>query len=427
MNKRRNIPAILISLLTLISCTQEVQMVSLGIDDYYYIYRMQKLGLNPEYTGKEYRWSIETEAGKDSILSTDKKYIFLTEKEGTYNLTFEIIDSITPYKHRFKVTVLHEEVEYSPYISHVYEYRPAPGQFVNTMPSYENGDTEEDMRIKAEDCISGVNNIMISLGAFGGYVTFGFDHTVMNIKGEKDFLILGNAFYSDIPIYDQEKGGSSEPGIVMVAYDKNMNGKPDDDEWYELAGSEYYKPTTIKGYEITYHRSNPDKVAKPDESGYLTDIEYIPWHDNQGDKGYVYKNKFYDQNYYPSWIKEDEYTFQGTLLPQNAVDESGFGSYWVLYAYPWGYADNHPNKDKDLNSFDIGWAVDKNGNPVHLPGIDFVRVYTGINQYCGWLGETSTEISQAQDLHIPVKGNGIPDPMPTTRKSNITMQNISFK
>ena len=32
----------------------------------------------------------------------------------------------------------------------------------------------------------------------------------------------------------------------MVALDKNKNGKPDDDEWYEIAGSEYFKDTTIK-------------------------------------------------------------------------------------------------------------------------------------------------------------------------------------
>lgn len=55
---------------------------------------------------------------------------------------------------------------------------------------------------------------------------------------------------------------------------------------------------------------------------------------------------------------------------------------------------------EDLNSFDISWAVDSEGNYVHLPAIDFVRVMTGVNQYCGWIGETSTEISGARDLNI---------------------------
>ena len=65
-----------------------------------------------------------------------------------------------------------------------------------------------------------------------------FDHTVINVKGKKDFMILGNSFYSDLPEYQEKKGGSCEPGIVMVSFDTNQNGLPDD-EWYELAGSEY--------------------------------------------------------------------------------------------------------------------------------------------------------------------------------------------
>ena len=49
---------------------------------------------------------------------------------------------------------------------------------------------------------------MISLGGYGGYVIFGFDHTVINVKGKKDFMILGNSFYSDLPEYQEKKGGS---------------------------------------------------------------------------------------------------------------------------------------------------------------------------------------------------------------------------
>ena len=38
------------------------------------------------------------------------------------------------------------------------------------------------------------------------------------------------------------------------------------------------------------------------------------------------------------------------------------------------------------------------GNYVKLPGIDFVKVYTGTNQEAGWLGEISTEVGGAYDL-----------------------------
>ncbi|MDE6536252.1 MAG: cell surface protein [Muribaculaceae bacterium] len=388
-------------LLLLGGCTSEIPMVNLGIDDEYYIPRMSKLALESALTGAEYRWKVNGET-----VSTDRRYIFLAQHEGTYDLTFDIIDEQTPYHFDFTVTVLHEEVEYSPYISRVYEYHPAPGQFINEMPKYEAGDTYQDMLRKCEESISGTNDIMISLGAYGGYVTFGFDHTVINVAGEKDFRIWGNAFYE--LTNPDDKGGSAEPGIVMVSYDRNCNGLPDD-EWYELAGSEYYKPETLHGYTITYRRPDPTQKPEEDETGFLDNVRYIPWSDSEGNSGYLAKNIFHAQSYYPLWTADDEITFRGTRLAPNGIDLSGTGRYYVLYAYDWGYVDNHPNDFADLNSFDISWAVDRDGKPVSLPGIDFVRVYTGLSQYCGWLGETSTEISGARDLHVDLPGVPLPE------------------
>ena len=387
----------------LYGCSDEIPMVNLGIDDVYYIPRMQKLDLHPALTGEKYEWYVDGE-----LVSKSKDYIFLEYKEGTYNLELKILDPNTPYDFSFTINVLHEEVEYSPYISKVYEYCPAPGQFINEMPRYEEGDTYETILQKAEESISGTNDIMISLGGYGGYVTFGFDHTVINIPGEKDFRIWGNAFYE--LLNPDQRGGSAEPGIVMVSYDTNCNGLPDD-EWYELAGSEYYKAETRHNYTITYRRPDPDRIPEEDDSGFLDDINYIPLSDSDGASGHMAKNTFHNQSYYPLWIKADNISFTGTRLAPNGIDLSGTGRYYVLYAYDWGYVDNHPNEYDELNSFDISWAVDSEGNKVHLPGVDFVRVYTGLNQYCGWLGETSTELSRAQDLHIALPGIPLPDPL----------------
>ena len=285
-------------------------------------------------------------------------------------------------------------------ISRVFDYRPAPGQFVNKLPEYEPGDTQEDMNRKAGECIKGDEKILISLGGFGGYVIFGFERPVANVPGVADFKVLGNAFWADAnPNPDAPKrGGSCEPGIVYVMYDTNGNGLPDD-EWYELAGSEYHKAETTLDYQITYFKPDENKVREP-MPGYpfINDMTYIKWEDNQGVQYYMYRNTFHNQPYYPLWIDENELVFQGTRLANNYVDESGTGSYYVQYAYDWGYADNCPNND-ECSELNIEWAVDKNGNPVHLPAIHFVKVYTGVNQYCGWLGETSTEIMGAEDLH----------------------------
>ena len=39
-----------------------------------------------------------------------------------------------------------------------------------------------------------VDESIISLGAFGGYVTFGFPSTIVNVEGKRDIYIEGNAF-----------------------------------------------------------------------------------------------------------------------------------------------------------------------------------------------------------------------------------------
>ena len=111
------------------------------------------------------------------------------------------------------------------------------------------------------------------------------------------------------------------------------------------------------------------------------------------------KNQFHNQPYYPLWAEGDKITFKGSRLPENGVDESGQGNYYVLYKFQYGYADNETNL-KDDSAIDIDWAVDSEGRKVHLPGVDFIKVYTGVNQENGWLGENSTELSKIEDLHL---------------------------
>ena len=288
----------------------------------------------------------------------------------------------------------------SPYIHRVWEFCPAPGQFINELPEYEAGDDANTMRLKAEEAIADNNLGMISLGGWGGYVVFGFDHMVPNVPGENDFVVLGNAFYSQSnPNPDAPAtGGSCEPGIVMVSYDANGNGQPDD-EWYELAGSEWGSKSTYTGYQLTYYRPAADHVATPSKTNKaLTDTTYIRWRDNMGQTGYMNQLSFHQQSYFPSWLDADSLTFTGTRLRNNGRDESGQGTYYVLYAFDYGYADNHPNTSEKAQ-LNIDWAMAKDGTKVHLPGIHFVKVYTGVHQQCGWIGETSTEVMGATDLH----------------------------
>ena len=242
----------------------------------------------------------------------------------------------------------------SPYITKVYDFLPGMGQFVNVYPKYTEGDTKADIIQKVEDAICNNKQSLVSLGGWGGYVIFGFDHMVENVKDEYDFIVLGNAFE-----------GNAEPGIVMVSYDKNGNGEPDD-EWFELAGSEFGNKSTWFNVDSTYRR----------------DADTI-------------KNPYHKQPYYPQWLEEDEYTLHGNILPKNAT----YTTMWVLRSFDHGYADNYPNDDERAK-LKIDWAVNSAGQPVTLPGIHFVKVYNGEDQICGDIGETSTEITGAIDLHI---------------------------
>ena len=269
----------------------------------------------------------------------------------------------------------------SAFADKVFEYVPAPTQFMNTVTvAYQEGFDEEDRLSLASERLR--KRSLLSLGAYGGYIVVGFSQPVPNVEGAYDFKIYGNADYNPNAWQDRP-GGSAEPGIVLVSKDENGNGMPDD-PWYELAGSEYGKDTETRDYEITYYRPQPENAD-------------VRWTDNQGNEGYVYRNDFHTQNsYYPAWVEEDRITFRGTRLEGNAVEENGI---WVGYAYDWGYADNHPN-DTEFSQFKIEWAVDAEGHSVQLDEIDFVKIYTAVNQYAGQVGELSTEITGVENLHF---------------------------
>ncbi len=342
--------------------------------------------------------------------------LFVAAEEGEYRLKViggEIEGEVI-------VTVGKREQEATPYIAEVFDFLPAPGQFVNKLPPYNEGDTREDMVKKAGEYLIGEDASMISLGGWGGYVTFGFDHTIVNVPGRRDFRILGNAFAAAAnPSPGAPFGGSCEPAVVMVAYDKNGNGVPDDDEWYEIKGSgnitaenePWYQMAvdngndtrTFRDFEMTYYRptsETAEEAGEPNGPGSFATINnYIRWTNNQGGEGYKVKNVYHSQSYYPAWVTEDQLTYKGIRLAENGIDESGQGNYFVLYAFRYGYVDNYPN-NHDNSGIDIDWAIDKDGNKADLPGIDFVKVYNGVDQENGWLGEASTEVSRGEDLHL---------------------------
>lgn len=289
----------------------------------------------------------------------------------------------------------------NPLVSRIIEFLPAPGQFTNSGGSFNDASC-----LIGQGSSSGTSSVpqadgLVSLGGFGGYVIVGFDQPVMNNPQNPygvDFSIGGNSF---VAAY---KGVWTEPGAVMVSRDDNGNGIADD-EWYELAGSDYWFSTSHRNIVMTY--------TDPAYNSRYT----VPWVTDNGLAGALLTNQFHQQPYFPDpdiypaarekMTPDGKLSFNGTLI-RSSLDKR-VPSYIEFYRCPaFGYCDNKTNNadltiaknpyydddnGKSTNGFDISWAVDKKGNYVDLDHIDFIKIYTAGAVNAGWLGEWSTEVT----------------------------------
>lgn len=306
-----------------------------------------------------HRWKMN-----DSIKGDKEIFEFTPAATGTYRIEYIAINTAGNYSKTYTINVTPPIRDVTPtsnmYVTQLFEFLPAPGQFINKAPG----------NMVSAEGILGKKTGMVSLGAWGGTIVLGFDHTVLNVADKEDIIVYGNP-----------QGNFAEPAIIWVMQDENANGKPDD-TWYEVAGSEFGKPGYIRNYEVTYTKPNPTTAD-------------VPWRDNQGNTGVVKTNTFHKQSYFPEWAPGNEYTLKGSLLPSSNIDMT-VPSYITSMPFAWGYADNRVGGDK----IDIANAVDKDGKKMNLKGIDFIKIQTGIQANMGWLGELSTEILGVADASL---------------------------
>ncbi|MBR1520025.1 MAG: cell surface protein [Bacteroidaceae bacterium] len=270
-------------------------------------------------------------------------------------------------------------------VNQVYEYMPAPGHQVNGYSIV--GDFIHDGATMEEACEVALEHFRkqysVSLGAQGGYLIAGFDHSVENSGGDYDLVIRGNPF-----------SYQSEPGIIWVSQDVNGDGLPND-TWYELAGSEYGTENSVCEYAITYY-----KPSRPQSA--------TPWKDNFGNTGIVPYMTLWNTHayYWQDWVGGTEHTYFGTRLKDTHTYSSG---YTMEYPFDWGYADNlgsdyfkNPNFDaeKPMGYFKISRAKTWDGQDANLQYIDFVKVQTAQTGYSPNLGDISTEVYCIYDYHI---------------------------
>lgn len=344
-------------------------------------------------------------------------------------------------------------------------YLPAAGQFMNegANGSGWGGPFTATNSNKLKGLVEGYVTTGVSLGAFGGYVVLDFGVPAKDEAGNVTGGIYNdpdNAYGVDFILYGNAMGTWAEPGCVQVSLDG--------ENWYDLAGSLHYRPeTTDKGYAIwdystTY--THPE-AAESEETGangvavpYASTYKLRPTSEAKPENGTVDINAWHKHSYFPLYnnyfvaLNGLSTSLNGLVPPLTGLNLESFGSYKAKGDTPaeltlkgvklvvpkttsggnstapddflFGYVDCHPNgtlstvqvnpyttgRTSNDNSngdpMDLSWAVDENGTPVELDSVRYVRVYTGVMQMNGMMGESSTEVLGSHRATLKGTGKG---------------------
>lgn len=362
----------------------------LGLGTDFTVGKSRVLRLRPEMIDLDdatFEWTQEFE-GQTTTISNNPNYDFITLTPGTYTLTLKATKPSGEKREFVKtatVTVTEPENELSPYPNRVFDWTPAPGLNLD----FGKATTKDEALSYALSGLDKGRTNLYATGAFGGYIVMGFDHTIMNKPGYCDFTTQSQV--------KQYLGWSDpSPCVIWVAYDENGNGKPDEDEWYEIKGSEYGGENDLGMQTYTYNTVAEEKKG------------YAWTRQGDGATGYVVN---YTDNYggmtlnikIPFWVADkDTYTLSGRELKGVLRPDLGDNNpYNKLQPFAWGYACNNPN-GYPQSAIDIDWAVDKDGKSVRLPGIDFIKIVNAIQGNAGAMGEYRLQLEAVEDLHLQV-------------------------
>ena len=390
--------------LLLIGCSNDdsEKQIEVTLQEQYEVSTLSVLDItaSDNSNNPNYEWTLiknPVNQTTDSIVGNTKDLKFIALHSGTYELTLSVTEANKKTTKKTVVNVINETKNYNPYITSIFDFAPAPGMFANEFYTVGNSKTQV-MQIALSKINETSTAKPIDLGGFGGSIVIGFDHTIINIAGQKDFRVFGG----DISNPTVPKGNPPAPGLIYVAYDKNKNGKPDEDEWYEIIGSQHTKGNTIKNFKITYYKPVDGKPLVS-VSRLWIDNEHLYCENNQDEKYYMEKPSGAKKDFYPALVSENTMVFEGLKLDVDfKSSRPNQTTLWNSTFTEWGYV-NSINPD-----IDIDWAVDKNGNKANLPGIDFIKVVNCVSEPMGRCAQQSsmaTQFSGAADLHLIKKYN----------------------
>ncbi len=295
----------------------------------------------------------------------------------------------------------------SPFATRVIDYAPGPGQHVNN-PAF-NDPARALGPPAGGGLVAADNSKVVTLGAYGGTLTLGFDHRIPARPAAPDnprgvcAIVYGNAFH----VGGDPNRRWAEAAVIEVSRDDNGNGVADD-AWYVIRGSHTPAPAESVRAEKTY--IDPAVSGAPPQFP----ASWLP----PGRAGTAWTVGTYQL---PAAV------FASASVPIVANPAGGEATEQGV----WGYADCSPtlllgdtNADDEVDDwgiaaedfytlpgdplatgvnpgsgggdgFSLEWAVDAStGLPPSPPldGFDFVRITTAAERLSGPLGELSTEI-----------------------------------
>ena len=289
-----------------------------------------------------------------------------------------------------------------PFAAFVVGHDPAPGQFVNVEAF---NDPQAALGAPRGGGTNAADNTsIVSLGAFGGSITLGFDHTVeddpLNPFG-LDAIVFGNAFWSG----GHPEDHWAECATIEISRDVNGNGVADD-PWYLIPGSHLPDPgerfeTVIWDDEVA-DATYPPALASWIPNGTAGTWSTAGWalpaeifgtpvvRNPEGEAGVegIYGYAEYAPTLLLGDFDADNFVDDVSVTPE---------TFYTVPDDPLTVGMTPGSGGGD--AFDIAWAVDPvTAIPAGLLGFDFIRIASAVNVSAGLLGEVSAEIDAVADV-----------------------------
>jgi PKD repeat protein len=315
----------------------------------------------PDRTDYEYRWSIG-----DSVIAKKRTLSFISFLPGNYSVSLRVTAGKQSTTATGTIAVTQAQ-----YVRNAYtllEYLPSPARNHNwsIIGAAQNWDFGSEFPLSYNAFLSKASELRkqsvgngLLLGSWGGSATFKFDHTVVNVPGKADIELT--AIVSNL-----------DPPAVYVAYDKNKNGKPDADEWYEIKNKDYGLED-LPDYTMTFTYDS----TQVDTRRIYT---YYSWKDNQVEpvKGQIMNQKTFTA----SLTYTGAFSVRGFFPGYNMIDVAT-KQVGLLEGWSNSFTRKGKRITRDLSSagqfsqklnIDLDLAVNSKGESILLPGIDFIKV-----------------------------------------------------